>query len=353
MTQERWEAIQRNGGVVDLSNRAKWLLTGEDRIRYLNGQVTQDVRRGTAEKAVYACVSDVKGRISGDIFVRVTADGEGLLLDAEEGLREALMLRLDRYIVADDVEIQDVTDDWDLVHYFGEAVQGIEGGSLCERFGVAGRDVWTARGESVTSGDGFLSAEELEVLRVLNGVPRYPFELNGEVFPPEAGLELRAIDYNKGCYIGQEVISRIRTSRKMPRELVAWRLNLKTEMAEGESAAVIGPTRLPASRVASSYRCNRSEPESLVEPSTTPSSSLSIPVSRLNGGGEVGAGAQVVLPGEGGRILGGVTSVVVEPETGLAAGLAYVKLGTVPDDSQLLVGNHLATIRRLVPGLFL
>ena len=58
-------------------------------------------------------------------------------------------------------------------------------------------------------------------------------------------------------------------------------LNLKTEMAEGESAAVIGPTRLPASRVASPFRCNRCEPGSLVEPSTTPSSSLSIPVSRL------------------------------------------------------------------------
>jgi len=63
-------------------------------------------------------------------------------------------------------------------------------------------------------------------------------------------------------------------------------LTLKTEMAEGESAAVIGPTRLPASRVASSYRCNRCEPESLVEPSKTPSSSLSIPVSRLNGSSE-------------------------------------------------------------------
>jgi hypothetical protein len=69
---------------------------------------------------------------------------------------------------------------------------------------------------------------------------------------------------------------------------VGWRgffqlrpLSLKTEMAEGESAAVIGPTRHPASRVASSYRCNRCEPESLVEPSTTPSSSLSISVSRL------------------------------------------------------------------------
>lgn len=294
MTQERWQEIGRDGGAVDLSNRAKWLLTGGDRIRYLNGQVTQDIRRATAARSVYACVTDVKGRINGDVFVRLTGDGEGLLLDAEEGLREVLMLRLDRYIVADDVEIADVTDEWDVEHLFGEAAHGVEGGIECERFGVAGRDVWTARGESARGGEGFLSEGEVEVLRVLNGVPRYPFELSGEVFPPEAGLELRAIDYNKGCYIGQEVISRIRTSRKMPRELVAW---------------------------------------------------------RLNGGGEVESGAQVVLPGEGGRILGAVTSVVIEPETGFAAGLAYVKLGTVPDDSQLLVGNHLATIRRLVPGL--
>jgi hypothetical protein len=58
-------------------------------------------------------------------------------------------------------------------------------------------------------------------------------------------------------------------------------LSLKTGLAEGESGTVIGPTRLPASRVASSYRCNRSEPGSLVEPGTKPSSSLSSPVSRL------------------------------------------------------------------------
>jgi hypothetical protein len=65
-------------------------------------------------------------------------------------------------------------------------------------------------------------------------------------------------------------------------ECSAISINLKTEMAEGESAAVIGPTRHPASRVASPFRCNRCEPESLVEPSTTLSSSLSIPVSRIN-----------------------------------------------------------------------
>jgi hypothetical protein len=75
-------------------------------------------------------------------------------------------------------------------------------------------------------------------------------------------------------------------------------INLKTEMAEGESAAVIGPTKLPASRVASSYRCNRCEPGSLVEPSTTPSSSLSISVSRIKRGGAGGELEEFAKGGE-------------------------------------------------------
>ncbi len=83
-------------------------------------------------------------------------------------------------------------------------------------------------------------------------------------------------------------------------------LSLKTEMAEGESAAVIGPTRHPASRVASSYRCNRCEPESLVEPSTTPSSSLSIPVSRLRHEGVGAAKAWMAAVGVScGAVAGG------------------------------------------------
>jgi len=73
--------------------------------------------------------------------------------------------------------------------------------------------------------------------------------------------------------------------------------SLKTEMAEGESAAVIGPTRLPASRVASSYRCNRCEPGSLVEPSTTPSSSLSISVSRFSLKTEMAEGKSATVIG--------------------------------------------------------
>jgi folate-binding protein YgfZ len=297
MTAERWEAIRREGGAVDLSSRAKWLLEGEDRVRYLNGQVTQDMRKATAMKAVYGCVTDLKGRICGDIFVTVTPDGNGLLVDAEACLRESLGARLERYVVADDVEITDVTDEWSLTHFFfGEARNGVEGGSESERVGVPGRDIWRSPGVKADGGAGLLTDEEVEVLRVLNGVARYPFELNSEAFPPEAALELRAMDYSKGCYIGQEVLSRIRTSRKMPRELVAW---------------------------------------------------------KLQGARGVAAGEVLVLPGSDGRVLGRVTSAVIDPATGFPGGLAYVKLGTVPDDSQLLVGNDLATIQRLIPGPFL
>lgn len=294
MTEERWLEIRNEGGVIDLSRRAKWLLTGEDRERYLNGQVTQNVTKATSKKAIYACVTDAKGRVCGDVFVRRTEDGQGLLVDTEEQLRETLILRLNRYIVADDVEIQDVTDDWNLEHRFGADGGGESDGCECERFGVVGRDVWTPRSEVERPVFQALTDDEVEVLRVLNGIARYPNELNDEVFPPEAGVEARAIDYAKGCYIGQEVLSRIRTSRKMPRELVAWRLNSDGVGLRGDTVAV---------------------------------------------------------PGDGGRVVGLVTSAVIDPETGRSAGLAFVKLGSVPDDSQLLVGNHFATIRRLVSGL--
>jgi folate-binding protein YgfZ len=296
MTAERWQQIQTQGGSIDLSRRAKWLITGEDRIRYLNGQVTQDVRKAKATSAVYACVTDVKGRLNGDIFIRVTEDGSGLLVDAEEGLREPLGLRLERYVVADDVEITDVTEAWTLVHYFGAAAT--QEGCAAERLGVLGCDVWVENGGGTRPAGMDLTTDEVEVLRILKGVARYPHELNSEVFPPEAGLELRAMDYSKGCYIGQEVLSRIRTTRKMPRELVSWALLGDAPVTSGASLSVLAE----------------------------------------------GAG-------EGRRVVGQVTSGVIHPETGRAVGLGYVKLGSVPDDSQLLVGNDLATIKRLVPGL--
>lgn len=284
MTRERWEEIAAHGGWVNLSDRAKWKLTGGDRVRYLNGQMTQDVRKATPSKAVYTCVTDVKGRICGDGFVRVTDDGEALLLDAEPELAESLGMRLERYIIADDVELVEVTGGWGLWHVFGEAVAEVEG-VACERFGVPGKDVWLPAGERPGFTVEAVLPEEVEVLRVLRGVPRFPNELNADVFPPEAGLEDRAMDFTKGCYIGQEILSRIRTTGKMPRKLVRWSVEA--------------------------------------------------------GAAEIGPGA--VIQAVDGSAVGLVTSRIIDPRGGCQAGLGYVKQAHAID-SELLVGGVMSSI---------
>jgi len=292
MTAERWNQIKTEGGWVDLSARAKWQLTGADRVRYLNGQVTNDVRRATKALAVYACVTDVKGRICGDVYVRVGNDGESLWLDAEAALNESLGARLERYIVADDVELLEVADDWRLIHGFGpNGVQGFSEGVEVERYGSQGRDLWLSpTDEWAGKPELEITPDELEVWRVVQGLPKFPNELGGDVFPPEARLEAKAIDYAKGCYIGQEIISRMRTTGKMPRTLVRWQADeAAAEIAAGDALFAAGE-------------------------------------------------------GQGERSLGQVTSVVRHPETGLLCGMAYLKQAAVPLHSRLLVGAGMINI---------
>ena len=210
-----------------MSLRAKFRLTGGDRVRYLNGQVTNDVRRVKTDVTLYACVTDVKGRIAGDVFIHATDDA--LFLDAEPGLREALGSRLERYIVADDAELTDVTDEWQLWHVFGTATAD---GLRSTRFGVGGVDVWLPAGAAFAPGCRVLSDEEIEMWRILQKIPCWPNELNTETFPPEAGIQERAMDFAKGCYIGQEVLSRIKTTGKMPRELIAFESEVEVQAGD-------------------------------------------------------------------------------------------------------------------------
>ena len=232
MTADLFQQITAHGAAVNLSSHAKFRLTGVDRVRYLNGQVTNDMRRVKPDETLYACVTDVKGRIAADVCVH--AQDEALLLDAEPALREPLGIRLERYIVADDVELTDVTEDWQLWHVFGGEVtpDSLEhcmespGHRLSSaRYGAAGFDLWLPASASAPTFHPdvpLLSDADLETWRILQKIPRWPHELNAETFPPEAGLERLAMDFAKGCYIGQEVLSRIKTTGKMPREMIAF-----------------------------------------------------------------------------------------------------------------------------------
>jgi len=100
--------------LIDLSDRAKFRVTGGDRVRFLNGQLTNDLKDAKPGQTVYACVLTVKGKLCGDLFVTPIEDA--FLLDCHPALRETLLARLGKYAIADDVEFSDQTDELSLFH---------------------------------------------------------------------------------------------------------------------------------------------------------------------------------------------------------------------------------------------
>ena len=220
------------GALFDLGDRAQWRLLGADRVRYLNGQVTSDVRRANNASAQMSCVTTAKGRLCGVVFI--SAGPDFIRIDAEPELREALTGRLERYIIADDATLEDVTDEQCLFHVLPAAdganpvqAPGAEV-RVATRFGRAGFDILAPRSghasliEMLSASHTLIPGTLAEVLRIEAGIPRWGAELSEETLPPEAGLDQTAIDYHKGCYIGQEVISRIKSVGHVNRRLAGF-----------------------------------------------------------------------------------------------------------------------------------
>jgi folate-binding protein YgfZ len=227
---------RRRGALLDLSERAAWRLAGADRVRYLNGQVTNDIRRVPADAAMQACATTAKGRLCGVIFV--SSGPDFLRIDAEPELRESLAARFERYIIADDVVLEDVTGQECLFHLIAPEAPATPGTApatppgvivrTARRFGRPGFDFIAPAAEravlleTLAAHAVLLPPALVECLRIEAGVPRWGAELNEETLPPEAGLDEAAIDYHKGCYIGQEVISRIKSLGHVNRQLAGF-----------------------------------------------------------------------------------------------------------------------------------
>lgn len=201
---------------IDLSARAKFRLSGGDRVRYLDGQVSNAVNEASETVAISACVTTAKGRLQGLVWICVEPGGDAFLVDAPAELREPLLARLGKYIIADDVELEDISDDYVLVHDLGDGGEGV----ASNRFAQPGRDRWLRKGEILAAAD-WMTPPAVETLRVLQGVPAWGAELTLETLPAEALLDRRSVDFHKGCYVGQEVISRVESVGRVNRELVA------------------------------------------------------------------------------------------------------------------------------------
>ena len=240
---EMAEANHSFSGFVELKDRTLLQFSGADRLRYLNGQVTNDVSKASLSEAIYACVTDAKGKLQADIFIR-ELPGEIYLVDAAPDVRETLAMRLDRYIIADDVELEDVTENYVVFHMSEGDIPEIESATwtgTCTRFGNTGTDliVPAADADSIrgrlTDSLGSADPQDIEVARIKNGFPAWGKELVEGMLPPEAQIEERAINYEKGCYIGQEVISRIKSVGRVNRLLC----RLKTVEGNASEGALL------------------------------------------------------------------------------------------------------------------
>jgi folate-binding protein YgfZ len=209
---------------IDCGTPALLEFRGPDAVRFLNGQVTQDVRKLDAEKiSLPSCVTDAKGRLQFRVWLMKSAD-DALWVSATEADAQALEARLTRYLIADDVEVKNLSGQWTLVHFTadpGAAPAGVIARESA-RFGLAGTDWWIPAGVTVKFPESFplLEGDALEAFRIAHGVPAWDRELYDGLLPPEAGLDASDISYHKGCYIGQEVISRIKHVGKVNKRLI-------------------------------------------------------------------------------------------------------------------------------------
>jgi tRNA-modifying protein YgfZ len=213
-------------GFFDLSPRVKLCVSGSDRLRFLNGQLTNDIRKATETNAVEACVLNAKGKMEAHLFVHAKADS--FILDADPALQSTLQARLERYIIADDVQIEDATAQLSIFHVIGAPRSSFSLAARVvsiNRFGPVGRDIWSEAADhdqlAAELSKEFELCDEncVEVFRIEQGIPRWGQELTGDIIPIEANLEQRCIDYDKGCYIGQETISRMKMSGQRNKQL--------------------------------------------------------------------------------------------------------------------------------------
>lgn len=223
--------------VVHLGLPALLGFSGPDAVRFLNGQLTQDARRvAGGEISLSSCVTDAKGKLQFRVTLTEAPDG-ALWVEAPADHAENLEARLTRYLIADDVEVVDLTGKFALLHWIGP-VPGHPEGVIARgsnRFGIAGTDWWVPSGSGfeLPPGTHVLEGDELEEFRIRNGVPAWGHELVEGILPPEALLEETDISYNKGCYIGQEVISRIKSAGKVNKRLTRFVLESELPLVPG------------------------------------------------------------------------------------------------------------------------
>lgn len=260
---EGYQALRHGAAWLDLSARGRIIARGRDRARFLHNVTSNDVKSLKAGAGCYAFLLTPQGRIVADLYL--WAFPEHYLIDTEPELAEKVRQHILKYKVADQVELEDVTS--------VTAALGVEGPGAAVALTTLGVPVpgeyqhlpWgeeTIAGLSVTGQPGFriyttparlpqltgtlaaagvksATKEEARQVRIENGRPRYGEDIFETSLPQET-RQMHAVSFNKGCYLGQEIVERIRARGHVNRELVSFALDQAEPPAPGTKVTVDG-----------------------------------------------------------------------------------------------------------------
>jgi tRNA-modifying protein YgfZ len=241
-----YELVTGSAGLVDRSDRAKFLVRGGEAADFLQGQVSNDVEALEPGTGCYATVLSHKGKLRTDL--RVLRGEDWFWLDTEAIGHAVLEHLLRTYALGRDVQYEDVTQSRALLSVVGPAARerldpavpdeehsfiGGEHGLYVST--LLGVDVICEPGTSL--GVESVSEEAAECVRIEAGRPRLGFDMDSETMPQEAGINDRAVSFTKGCYVGQETVARLHYRGKPNRYLRGLRLS---EPAERGSEIVLG-----------------------------------------------------------------------------------------------------------------
>jgi len=227
------QAAKETALAVQHADLAVLEVTGKDRISWLNGLLTCDVAKRAPGSAVYGLVVERKGHVLSDLVAVVDEPGERVLLVVPVFTVESLRAHLDHYLVMEDAEVVHATgyEAWSVhgprAEKALEAARAVGGvGGTLDRTGLGDamilaapdltREVGAAIAGAATVGDDL----GWEALRLERAVPRYGVDFDDKSYPQEAQLEKVAVSFDKGCYLGQEVVCMLEMRGHVKRKLV-------------------------------------------------------------------------------------------------------------------------------------
>lgn len=253
--QAEFAALRTACGVYDLGFRAKISVTRGDRVRWLNGIVTNNIRDLATRRGVYAFLLNPQGRILGDLYAYNR--GESIVIDTDVAQTEKILATFDHFIIMDDVEIKDLSSELTSVGVAGPRARDVMKAARMEfpeleplQFHtvqcdcecrcvnctfVRGDDpagesyeIWLAPAHVKSVWDSLVKAgalpvgsEALELHRIASGIPQFGVDIRERDLPQETE-QVRALNFNKGCYIGQEIVERIRSRGAVHRKFTGF-----------------------------------------------------------------------------------------------------------------------------------